>query len=242
MFLLLLAALSNVDQSQTRGGRDRRRRLLAHLLQDRAAGDLAGDGDRHPDPRPRPGPHLRHHLGADRRRARHDDRDDLDLHLRPGLLSSSRPATPRRSRSWSSCCSRSSSPWRSSAWSWRDEQRCRASRAQAAASGWRCAIVAAVVADRCLPVSDLLAVHDLVQDAGRDLRLPAGLVSPDSIQFANYCVLFKDGDVLAIWNSLVVAGVSTVHRDVPRHASAPTAWRASRPAARTSRSGSSRSA
>ena len=63
MFLLLLAALSNVDKSQTRGGRDRRRRLLAHLLQHRAAGDLAGDGDRHPDPRPRPGPPLRHRSG-----------------------------------------------------------------------------------------------------------------------------------------------------------------------------------
>jgi multiple sugar transport system permease protein len=33
---------------------------------------------------------------------------------------------------------------------------------------------------------------------------------PGSIQFGNYAVLFKDGDVLAIWNSLVVAGVSSV--------------------------------
>lgn len=33
---------------------------------------------------------------------------------------------------------------------------------------------------------------------------------PGEIQFANYYVLFKDGDVLAIANSLIVAGVSSV--------------------------------
>ena len=33
---------------------------------------------------------------------------------------------------------------------------------------------------------------------------------PESIQFDNYAVLFKDGDAVTVWNSLVVAGVSTV--------------------------------
>jgi len=33
---------------------------------------------------------------------------------------------------------------------------------------------------------------------------------PESIQFANYKVLFKDGDAETVWNSLVLAGVSTV--------------------------------
>jgi len=33
---------------------------------------------------------------------------------------------------------------------------------------------------------------------------------PKSIQFANYAVLFKDGDAVSVWNSLVLAGVSTV--------------------------------
>jgi multiple sugar transport system permease protein len=33
---------------------------------------------------------------------------------------------------------------------------------------------------------------------------------PKSIQFANYRVLFKDGDAETVWNSLVLAGVSTV--------------------------------
>lgn len=33
---------------------------------------------------------------------------------------------------------------------------------------------------------------------------------PNQIQFANYAVLFKDGDVNTIWNSLVVATTSTV--------------------------------
>jgi multiple sugar transport system permease protein len=33
---------------------------------------------------------------------------------------------------------------------------------------------------------------------------------PADIQFANYAVLFKDGDVIAVWNSLVIAGSSTI--------------------------------
>jgi multiple sugar transport system permease protein len=33
---------------------------------------------------------------------------------------------------------------------------------------------------------------------------------PKAFQFANYAVLFKDGDVLVIWNSLVIAGLSTL--------------------------------
>ena len=69
MFLILLAALVQCRQVADGGGGDRRGRLLAHLPQDRAAGDLAGDGHRHPDPRPRSRAHLRHHLGADRRAA-----------------------------------------------------------------------------------------------------------------------------------------------------------------------------
>ena len=70
MFLILLAALSNVDRSLTEAAEIDGAGYLAHLPQDRAAGDLAGHGDRHPDPRPRSGAHLRRHLGADRRAAR----------------------------------------------------------------------------------------------------------------------------------------------------------------------------
>ena len=33
---------------------------------------------------------------------------------------------------------------------------------------------------------------------------------PGQFQFSNYLVLFKDGDVIAIWNSLVTAGVSSI--------------------------------
>ena len=32
----------------------------------------------------------------------------------------------------------------------------------------------------------------------------------ESLQWANYAVLFKDGDAVTVWNSLVVASVSTV--------------------------------
>ena len=33
---------------------------------------------------------------------------------------------------------------------------------------------------------------------------------PASVQFSNYAVLFKDGDAITVWNSLILAGVSTV--------------------------------
>ena len=33
---------------------------------------------------------------------------------------------------------------------------------------------------------------------------------PENFQFNSYWLLFKDGDVIAIWNSLVVAGVSSL--------------------------------
>lgn len=33
---------------------------------------------------------------------------------------------------------------------------------------------------------------------------------PESLQFANYAVLFKDGDAVTVWNSLVIATISTV--------------------------------
>src|SRR5688572_24649648 len=33
---------------------------------------------------------------------------------------------------------------------------------------------------------------------------------PEALQFANYAVLFKDGDVSVIWNSLVISGLSTL--------------------------------
>jgi multiple sugar transport system permease protein len=33
---------------------------------------------------------------------------------------------------------------------------------------------------------------------------------PKSMQFANYRVLFRDGDVVTVWNSLVLAGTSTI--------------------------------
>ena len=38
---------------------------------------------------------------------------------------------------------------------------------------------------------------------------PTQMVS-EPLQFGNYAVLFKDGDATTVWNSLVVAGISTV--------------------------------
>ena len=104
MFLILLAALSNVDRSLTEAAEIDGAGLLAHLPQDRAAGDLACHGYRHPDPQPRSRAHLRHHLGADPGRPRHHDRDDLDLCLCPGLQSVRDQLHRGRSPSWSSSC------------------------------------------------------------------------------------------------------------------------------------------
>ena len=97
MFLILLAALSNVDKSQTEAAEIDGAALLAHLPLHRVAGHLAGDGHRHPHPRPRSVPHLRHHLGADPGRARHHDRDHFDLCLCRRASSSSRRAIRRPS-------------------------------------------------------------------------------------------------------------------------------------------------
>jgi len=84
MFLLLLAALANVDKSQLEAAAIDGA-AVAHFLQDRAAGHLAGDGDRHPDPRTGLVPLVRHRLGAHQGRPRHHDRDHFDLHLHQGL-------------------------------------------------------------------------------------------------------------------------------------------------------------
>jgi ABC-type glycerol-3-phosphate transport system permease component len=54
---------------------------------------------------------------------------------------------------------------------------------------------------------------------------------PSQIHFGNYTVLFKDGDAITVWNSLVVAALC-----------ARTASRATAPAAKISPIGSSRSA
>ena len=73
--------------------------FLAHLPQDRAARDLAGDGDRDPDPRAGPVPPVRRRLGADQGRARHHAPRPSRSTPTSRASSSSRPATPRRSPS-----------------------------------------------------------------------------------------------------------------------------------------------
>ena len=85
MFLLLLAALSNVDKSQLEAAaidgagywRTFCRIVLPAIWPVMAVAILIRGA--------RPVPAVRHRLGADQRRPRHHDRDDLDLHLRQGL-------------------------------------------------------------------------------------------------------------------------------------------------------------
>ena len=53
---------------------------------------------------------------------------------------------------------------------------------------------------------------------------------PKSLNFSNYAVLFKDGDALTVWHSLVLATISTaiatVLRSVPgaRHREPTPRW------------------
>ena len=66
--------------------------------------------------------------------------------------------------------------------------------------------------DRLRPVllvPGLLAVHHLLQDAEEIFRIRRSGIPEASIQFANYAVLFKDGDAVTVWNSLVLARIST---------------------------------
>src|SRR6185312_13096143 len=194
-------------QVADRGGGDRRRRLLARLLQDRAAGDLAGDGHRAADPRPRSRAHLRYHLGAHERRPRHDDGDDLDLHLHPGLPAvrgqlyrrhgfSGHPA-PDGHRDLAAAPDgigeMSAAP--------------PLLRRPGVVLALRYATAVALTLFFVFPIYWLFIISFKTPD--EIFHFPP-VWYPKSIQFANYRVLFKDGDAITVWNSLVLAGVSTV--------------------------------
>ena len=72
---------------------------------------------------------------------------------------------------------------------------------------WRYVIATAVTLVFLFPVYWLFMISFKTPD--EIFHVPP-LWLPGEIQFRNYWVLFKDGDVIAIWNSLVVAGVSSV--------------------------------
>ena len=71
----------------------------------------------------------------------------------------------------------------------------------------RYAIATAVTAVFLFPVYWLFMISFKTPD--EIFHVPP-LWTPGQIQFSNYLVLFKDGDVVAILNSLIVAGVSSV--------------------------------
>ena len=72
---------------------------------------------------------------------------------------------------------------------------------------WRYVIATAVTLVFLFPVYWLFMISFKTPD--EIFHVPP-LWLPGEIQFNNYWVLFRDGDVVAIWNSLVVAGVSSV--------------------------------
>src|SRR5687767_3499591 len=185
------------------GGRARRSTVVDDLPAHCASGHLARDGDRHPDPRARPRASVRRRLGADPRRPRYDDGDDLDLHL-CHRLQAVRDELHRRGRI----------PGH------RDPDGDRDLRAEAhgdcavtRTARRRIRLALRYFAAATLTVIFLFPLYWLFMIS---FKTPAEIFAfppvwwPQSMQFANYAVLFKDGDVMVIWNSLVIAGVSTV--------------------------------
>ena len=81
------------------------------------------------------------------------------------------------------------------------------SRRRRAKLAWRYVIATAVTLVFLFPVYWLFMISFKTPD--EIFHVPP-LWLPGEIQFNNYWVLFRDGDVIAIWNSLVVAGVSSV--------------------------------
>ena len=102
---------------------------------------------------------------------------------------------------------------------------------------WRFLIALVVLVFFLFPVYWLFITS--IKSAG-DIFARPPVWFPNEPNFRIFGILFKDGDVWAIYNSLIIASVSTVVAMV-LGTRLPTASRASRPAARTSRSGSSRS-
>lgn len=80
-------------------------------------------------------------------------------------------------------------------------------RSRSTKLGWRYVIATAVTLVFLFPVYWLFMISFKTPD--EIFHVPP-LWLPGEIQFNNYWVLFRDGDVIAIWNSLVVAGVSSV--------------------------------
>ena len=71
---------------------------------------------------------------------------------------------------------------------------------------WRYAIALLLVVIFCFPIYWLFSISFKTPE--EIFAFPPAWY-PQSIQFANYRVLFKDGDATTVWNSLVLAGVST---------------------------------
>src|SRR6185436_10005831 len=171
----------------------------------RAARHLAGDGGGHPDPRAGPRASVRRGVGADQGRARHDDRNAVDLHVREGL-----PAVRDQLHGGDGAARDRAAVGR------------RVRRAQARGAGAmsafhvrrrRVAVVWRTLAAIALTVFFLFPIYWLFmisfKTAEEIFAFPPRWW-PSRLQFDNYAVLFKDGDATTVWNSLVIASASTV--------------------------------
>ena len=81
------------------------------------------------------------------------------------------------------------------------------SRSRRTTLAWRYVIATAVTLVFLFPVYWLFMIS--FKTPGEIFHVPP-LWLPGQIQFSNYWVLFRDGDVVAIWNSLLVASASSI--------------------------------
>jgi multiple sugar transport system permease protein len=79
-------------------------------------------------------------------------------------------------------------------------------RRQTVRLAWRYLIAAMLVVIFCFPVYWLFIISFKTPD---EIFAFPPVWYPASIQFSNYKVLFKDGDAWTVWNSLLLASVST---------------------------------
>ena len=198
MFIILLAALSNVDGEQLDAASIDGANALAELPLRQPAGDLAGDDDRAADPRARPDPPVRHRLAAHPGRAGQRDRDDLDLHVRarlPGVRDQLHgrdgrgPADPVHRRAGRGAQAHGD----------RAVRRLRG-------AGWYLASIAITIVF-LFPVYWMFAVS--LKTPQEIFKFPPAWYPADP-QLQNFLVLFRDGDVWSVWNSLVIASISTL--------------------------------
>ena len=156
-------------------------------------------------------PALRHRLGAHPGRPGNDDRDDLDLHLCPGLQQFETSYTAAIAFLMIAILTVVVDL---GAEAHGDRAVTTASSAAARDSALRYAAASSLRIVFLFPIYWLFMISFKTPD---EIFAYPPVWWPAQLQFANYAVLFKDGDVITVWNTLVIAGDQHHPRDAARH-------------------------